>query len=83
MAVADNLATILTILTGVIACAAFFAATGPGARLIIFLILFVARWQTVVRAARRTGLAAKTSYNLHAVREIVQAQYSGLLQPRH
>lgn len=77
MGVADNLATILTILTGVIACAAFFAATGPGARLIIFLILFVARWRTVVRAAGRTGLAAKTSYKLHAVREIVQAQYSG------
>lgn len=77
MAVADNLATILTILTGVIACAAFFAATGPGARLIIFLILFVARWRTVVVAARRTGLAANTSHKLHAVREIVQIQYSG------
>lgn len=77
MGVADNLATILTILTGVIACAAFFAATGPGARLIIFLILFVARWRTVVRAAGRTGLAAKTSYKLHAVRKIVQDQYSG------
>ena len=77
MAVADNLATILTILTGVIACAAFFAATGPGARLIIFLILFVARWRTVVLAAGRAGLAAKTSFKLHTVREIVQIQYSG------
>jgi hypothetical protein len=77
MAVADDLATILTILTGVIACAAFFAATGPGARLIIFLILFVARWRTVVLAARRTGLVAHPSHTRRAVREIVQTQYSG------
>jgi hypothetical protein len=73
----SDLATILTVLTGLIACAAFLAATGPGARLIIFLILSVARWRTVVRAAAGSGLAAERSFVIRAVREIVNVQYTG------
>jgi len=56
---------------------AFIAATGPGARLIIFLILFLARWQTVVRAARHAGPVAGKAYLAGKVREIVRAQYAG------
>jgi hypothetical protein len=73
----SDLSTVLSVLTGLIACAAFLAATGPGARLIIFLILSIARRQTVVRAALGTGLAARRSLISRAVREIVTVQYAG------
>lgn len=73
----NDLATILEVITGLIACAALFAATGRGARMIIFLILSVARWQTVLRAAKRTGLVAKNVVAYDAIRGIVKMQYSG------
>ncbi len=78
MAGITDLATILSVITGLIACAAFFAATGAGARIIIFLILSATRWRTVIRAAVRTGLTAKKRFMFRAVREIVQVQYSGV-----
>ncbi len=77
MTVISDLATILTILTGLIACAAFLAATGPGARLIIFMILSAARWRTVVRAAIGSGLAAERTFVIPAVRQIVNVQCAG------
>jgi len=72
-----DLATILSVITGLVACAALFAATGRGATIIIFMILSAARWQTVVRAARRAGLVANRRSAYDAVREIVRIQYSG------
>ena len=72
-----DLATILSVITGLVACAALFAATGPGARMIIFLILSAARWQTVLRTARRTGLVAKKRFAYDTVRKIVKIQYLG------
>ena len=72
-----DLATILSVITGLVACAALFAATGAGARAIIFLILSTARWHTVLGAAKRTGLVAKNSFAYDAVRGIVRIQYSG------
>ena len=72
-----DVATILSVITGLLACAALFAATGPGARVIIFLILSTTRWQTVLRAAKRTGLVANNHFAYDAVRGIVKIQYSG------
>lgn len=72
-----NLATILSVLTGFIACMAFLAATGPGSRLIIFLILSSVRLQTVISAAKRSGLTSKRGPIYRAVREIVTTQYAG------
>ena len=72
-----DIATILSVVTGLVACAALLAATGTGARAIIFLILSTARWQTVLRAAKRTGLVAKNSFASDAVRGIARIQYSG------
>lgn len=77
MAGISGLATVLSVLTGLIACVAFLAATGPGSRLIIFLILSVARLRTVVKAAISAGLTAKKSFIYRVVRQIVITQYTG------
>jgi hypothetical protein len=77
MADITDVATILSVITGLVACAALFAATGLGARIIIFVILSATRWQTVIRVARRSTLAAKRRFAYDAVREIVKIQYSG------
>ena len=78
MAGISGLATVLSVLTGLIACVAFLAATGPGSRLIIFLILSVARLRTVVKAGISAGLTAKKSFIYRVVRQIVITQYTGV-----
>lgn len=77
MAAINNLAAVLTVLTGLIACLALAAATGPGSRLIIFLVLAGTRLRTVVSAARKAGLPAGKSGVPGQVRAIARAQYTG------
>jgi hypothetical protein len=77
MAGIRDLATILSVLTGLIACLAFIAATGPGSRIIIFLILSLARLRTVIKAAKQAGLTTKKSVIYSCVRQIVRTQYAG------
>jgi hypothetical protein len=75
----NDLATVLRVITGLIACLAFLAATGLGSRLIIFLILAGTRQRTVIRAAKRAGLTDKMAAIYRRVREIVTTQYTGAL----
>jgi hypothetical protein len=77
VAAINNLAAVLTVLTGLIACLALAAATGPGSRLIIFLVLAGTRLRTVVGAARKAGLPAGKSGVPGQVRAIARAQYTG------
>jgi 8-oxo-dGTP pyrophosphatase MutT (NUDIX family) len=77
MANINNLAAILSIITGLIACTAFLAATGAGSRIIIFLILAGARLRTVIRTAKHAGLTTNRMMTYKCLRHIVRLQYTG------